>query len=769
TDSGTTGSGGTDSGNTDSGSTGSGNTDSGSTDSGSTGSGTFSMSSSSQQSLASGYIGLSISHTDSTTDFSSAAWTVAGLSEADYQWTIINSTSRELRLTAPETITSSQTVSVRAQIGNQSATTNVTFKPSFQYTQPSQPIALQHRHGSTPTFGSGVMWVYPTRVISNDDGSESATLYGFDQNGFLSEKIKLSVPEGVLSRYDISYPFFSRTSLDGQTRYMGFVAPIINDTDNVRVPAHEDFLWIAYDAASDTAEYAEFTIPPAHLKPGQWRYAHYGDYFVLFRPVFAQWAAPNTDNYRIDIQAIKISYEGQLLASKVFETNIENVGYPYGYMRYKYAPGYLGMAKHYNDLLINNIGNWEKDPAFAKTSVFQQNMWLVIDTETMTLKAPIWLEANKFKRSRYDEMPSLGLRMDYDYGPDIAFTPKAWNTHGSFNAINDDYLVADPGDRDFTEGGLDLTLAQDYQSAQLKSWGHLDLDQAPQSYEWQYQRTGNVYEVSRNDIDGSRQVQTRWKGNADMLYQAPVLDGPKNPTCSFYGAPYANIAQWQDGDCTKFQHYYGYKDNTLRMRDLLPEVYANWDPSYFFNVERNPDYGVEGSLTFEPHDQSTKTGQLYLIVDDQWHHPGCSVDIPYTPPQQPLLWRDEQVSVHREAIPNQANISVQVNRGVANVVLSPYQYRAPILCSDYKISLDQELTLYGNTAQSPTLRDARAVLHANYAATLDQGPANGQFDLETFRYTPNPGFVGTDRVKLLLDDTTGTQLVTLDFTVLAPP
>jgi hypothetical protein len=148
-----------------------------------------------------------------------------------------------------------------------------------------------------------------------------------------------------------------------------------------------------------------------------------------------------------------------------------------------------------------------------------------------------------------------------------------------------------------------------------------------------------------------------------------------------------------------------------------------------------------------------------MDLDAQFRHPGCTIDKPYEAPRFSIASMVESAGLSKTATPAVFSEDASTVSGSLTVQVTPYQYRAPILCSDYKISLDQTITVRRATEASRS--SVKPVLHWIYLRETLEAPADRTYDATSNSYMPNPGFVGSDTFKIRINDRSGEQDVTI--------
>ena len=209
------------------------------------------------------------------------------------------------------------------------------------------------------------------------------------------------------------------------------------------------------------------------------------------------------------------------------------------------------------------------------------------------------------------------------------------------------------------------------------------------------------------------------------------------------------------------------KYNVLHDEDYYADVHFNFG---YLDEDLSDKYSL--SYVYFPHSPHNVPGEIFslllrrsntvIYLDENGQHPGCTKPVDVVTETAELLVREMPVDIIKYPIPDESDLNVTVTSGEADVIITPYEYRAPVLCSEYKVNIDQIFSLQ-NSETRPSISPR---LDAVYERTLVEQPANGTYDVGKNKYTPDLGFEGKDMFKILIDDKTGdTQVVTIDVDV----
>jgi hypothetical protein len=377
----------------------------------------------------------------------------------------------------------------------------------------------------------------------------------------------------------------------------------------------------------------------------------------------------------------------------------------------------------------------------------------------MTLKRPFGVTADRFRRASYVDQPSLSF-YTYEWGWSLnASKTTAWQPSGGYR-INSGYLGYQAAN--INEGWYQAKLASDYSTISLTTYGNKTLDPTV-NYDFSFGLRGGEILTASKSTSTPNNTMISYLGNKGSLYQLPPLNAGSS-TCNLYWQLYGLFNY--GADCNKFESYYGFVASSseflVRELPLLSTFYLQYVNGIYDGLRI--DGGNVNSLRMN-YETSGANG-IDLDLNSEFMHPGCTVAKPsYTPPTISISSNIETASVEKVSAPALLTApAVTTTSGALTVTVTPFQLRAPVLCSQYKISLDQTLTMSRST--TATKRTVSPVLHSYYSRQQLTAPVSGTYDALTNKYSPNVGFTGMDTFKIQIDDTTGKQDVTVNVWVL---
>jgi hypothetical protein len=597
----------------------------------------------------------------------------------------------------------------------------------FAYLQTSYrlPLTHQHEHGA-PLFGEA-----PIATWGDNGQVEIVT---FDSNGWTNRKLKLDFEglqiNGIRQYEEQLWLPGSETSGSSLT-----LASSHKSLDRLA------FLSVDTDRAIGTYKFLDFDQAPGTY--GRWSAIDVSGGWLLARNVRTAQIGQTADYRRINVQVVKIDRSGQLLDQRIIETsNVPNFGQ--AQQLNNTSLGFVVLERHYNDVLISGFAN-SMQPAAGSALQAINSLWIPLDPSDMSIKAPFWIRSNRFTRVFAPGQAQLNLRSSPVSSQGSA---EAWLARGTFS-LNESYFSYQPDN--LNHGWLNLSLNADYTDLRLTSH---TLQTGPADYNWQYLTTGTQNIMARYSSPNSKQQQA-FVGDNLQFYSLPATEYDL-PACS----------TWQilgrfatSGNCNQFTSFYAQaEDGKLRVRKV-PEslaVFSVYDPRHDDPADTTPSIL---NLKYPQNDKS-----LMLDLDRNHRHPGCTTDRPYISSPQPVLSQTENVRLQATARPALRSAPVSQIAGRLQVTVTPYFYRAPILCSQYKVSLDQRLTVSRSNEFNRT--SVRPVLHPNYKRQQVSAPAYGSYDAANNLYSPQPNFSGIDRFIIRINDDTGEQDVTVEVRVL---
>ena len=594
----------------------------------------------------------------------------------------------------------------------------------FAYLQGSYRLPLTHQHDpGDPLFGDAPIATW------GDNGQ--AAIVTFDGNGWVNRKLSLD---------------FEGWQINGIRQYEEQLWLPDSETTGSNLALaypHKNldrlaFLSVDTDQATGTYKLLDFGQSPGSY--GRWSAIDTVGGWLLARSFRTAEMGQSAEYARINVQVVKIDRTGQVQASRTIETaNIPGFGHAQVFNTPNNLP-YLQLEKHFGDVLISGFASQMQ--AARGSSLSQINhLWIPLDVANMTLRAPFWIQAERFRRAQFNEQPDLNLN---DWS--APRTPTAWQGQGSFilSTGNANYSPSN-----LNQGWLRAKLSADYTNLSLTSHG---LQAGPTDYNWSFISQG-AQQTEARYRSFNTQEQFTFVGNLSEVKGLPVSK-VNFSTCSNQG----NGAFTYSNNCQQFDRFYALSEtNTLRVRTSP----AALNVTYVYNPRAyDPTDNAPSVLSLQyPATQKS----LSLDLDTQHRHPGCTTDRAFESPPIPVLSQAENASLQITQRPAVFTTSAFHTSGPLRVSVRPYHYRAPVLCSQYKISLDQRISVTRATDSQRT--SVQPVLHPHYGRQQITPPANGNYDATSNVYSPRPGFSGTDTFKVRINDKTGDQDVTIEVRV----
>jgi hypothetical protein len=595
----------------------------------------------------------------------------------------------------------------------------------FAYLQASYrlPLTHQHEHGD-PLFGDA-----PIATWGENGQAEIVT---FDGNGWAHRKLILDFEgwqiNGIRQYQDQLWLPESETASSGL-----YLAYPHKSLDRLA------FLSVDTDRSSGTYKLLDFGQVPGTY--GRWSAIDTVGGWLLARSFRTAQMGQSAEYSRINVQVVKIDRTGQVQASRTIETaNIPSFGHAQAFNSNNNLP-FIQLEKHFGDVLISGFASQMQ--AARGSSLSQINhLWIPIDVASMTLRAPFWIQAERFKQSQLNGQPDLNL-----YQSSTTGTPTAWQGQGSFvlSTGNANYSSSN-----LNQGWLRAQLSADYTSMSLTSHG---LQTGPTDYNWSFISKG-AQQTEAHYRSFNTQEQFTFVGNLSEFKALPVSK-VNFSTCSTPG----NGAFTFSSNCQQFDRFYALDaTNTLRVRTSP----AALNVSYVFDPRTYDPTDTTPSVLSLQYPSTQK--RLSVDLDTQYRHPGCTTDRVYDAPTFPVLRQPENASLQITQRPAVFTTSALQTSGPLRVSVRPYHYRAPVLCSQYKISLDQRISVARASDSQRT--SVQPVLHPHYIRQQISAPTNGSYNAASNVYSPRPGFSGTDTFKVRINDKTGEQDVTIEVRVL---
>jgi hypothetical protein len=640
--------------------------------------------------------------------------------------------SNQLRVSIPAPMNyESYEVTVTALADGKTSTRLIRFWPQFQYREASYRLPLTHEHETSEhLYGEGLYL---------NDADSTINFNGFDSNGWVNRRIKVDfngyMIDGVLA-YDASDILGSSRYDPARRKYY------------LSMPhkSQDKLAFLSLDESNLSGTYKVIDFGMAAGTYGKWTVIYLADQWLIARTVLNSQAGESPSYRRRDVQVFKLDYTGNVIDGRTIATsNIPDFGYSQSYI----AGGIpslppLRLERHYGDVLISGLSF---EPVFPNTLTYVSSLWIPLEPATMSLRNPFWIRADRFKRAAYNEQPSINLA-SYEWGRIInSDSSKPWQPTGSFFVTSN---LANYVSSDINEGWLKGDLNQNYSAFELVRFGSKSLD-TTSSLDYNWQIEGSLL----NAYKGTSSPNTfrSYVGTTSTLYGLPFLNA---------GSGACNLNQSNgkfnySTNCEKFDSYYIFQPSgQLSVRGVPDALWVEY-------AGLNSYFGTSNGSLFLGHPDSS--WGLSLDLDGDMHHPGCTSPRSYVPPTLPVTTSTEAVSLVRTTAPASPRLEGTTTiSGALNVSVTPFQYRAPVLCSNYKISLDQNLTMSRSSNSSRS--EISPVLHSIYSRQQIVAPVNGSYDALTNKYSPNPGFVGTDTFRIRISDRTGQQEVLISVRVL---
>ncbi len=598
----------------------------------------------------------------------------------------------------------------------------------FKWAAPSYALALNHQHDVPATLSADQATAFnlaPGKILDIED-----------QNGWLSSQMKISF-EGSHVNGAFQYPERIDTGNRTQKLGVGLTALFAH--------AREDrllFVNMQSGYAPQTYRLHAFNLPQGSWGP--WSALDIGDGWLLARAVLNGVRGLNSRYSRFDVQVIRLDRMGQLLGSqRVGSSNVPDFGYTQVTGGAAALPR-ITLDRHFDDALLSvPAGNWQADGNNPLISV--NALWLPLDARSLVVKAPFWVKSDRFKRAAYEEQPQWSMLARPNGVAASSFA--AWSPRGAFSAL--------PNYTNFSsayirQGWLHGTLSADYQNFSLMAYG---LNKEPASTDLQNHWVGDMQTEALQWLNArsSRRVLV---GNVNQMYALSDVARP-TPACELaMGSGRLAVSS----DCARYDSFYAQQSGSGVLARNVPaatSVLSVTDP-------RNQNSQGMGSSSLNLALPGTAQ-TLSLALNDQQRHPGCTTDRTVQATPVPVISAQETSVVVTTQRPAQSEMIGQSWGGALEVTLVPYHYRAPVLCSQYKVSLDQQLVVSRSTSSQPSA--VAPVLHPVYSRQLVTAPENGVYDAEKNIYRPFAGFVGSDSFRLLISDKTGQQEVQVVVTV----
>ena len=595
---------------------------------------------------------------------------------------------------------------------------------SYAYLEPSYRLALTHQHGDdTVLFGQSL-------VLNNDEGLYPE-FHAFDSNDWVRQKVTVDFEGWLINGVrQFDRPMWL-SDLHLNTPGKAYAAYAHQSQDKLV------FLSMDAQSRSGTYQLIDFRQPAGQY--GSWSAIGIEGGWLLARMVRTAQAGTG-GQFRLNVQVVKLDTTGRVAANRWVETaNIP--GFGFAQSDSSYIP-FVELQKHFNDILISGFAQGMQ-PAIGNPLQSIQALWLAMDPNSLSLRRSFWLQADRFTRAGYNEQPQLNL---WAWGTEGSAVARAWESVGTFQTTSGFNAYKDTA---INQGWLRGSLSADYSSFSLTAYGlraGAPTDNVAH-YWWAPQQVQLDVRLPNNNTG-------TLVGNTSRVYPLPESQQPRSDCAGTAGFGRFGLSS----DCRRFDSFYVFNASESMVVRNVPaslSVMSVWNSAAFgITTESN-------RVLYLRQPNSDKGVSLDLNPD--YHHPGCTTPRTYTAPATPVLSSPEVTHVRSTELPAVMNAGFNQQGGALRVKVTPYQYRAPVLCSQYKVSLDQRLTLPRATDSQPT--SAQPILHSAYNRQVLAAPTNGSYDAATNTYRPRTGFTGTDTLRLRISDGTGEQDVQVQLRV----
>lgn len=524
--------------------------------------------------------------------------------------------------------------------------------------------------------------------------------YLYDENNFVKNKISLLLPSNILEKY-----YIGQLWPDFYTENNKIVTLKAEGDANVGCgffTETQSLLFMELDIVSEKVSYKEYSLPNY-----QYPFIDYPNYNYSCTHVLA------FDGFFVALRSIEnVDSQNRPQIGELTSMFIEAIKINFNGVLLEtkviethdfesyLRPAYLKIFSHYDDILIQ-----------------VHDQYYVLDSENFSFRESFGIQVNGSEIFPY--FWTSHIWGTYNVG-------KPFRGFGDFAGDSTDFSHLDEKFH-FTSGAYFFELDPDYNGGTYTAW--------------------NVYDGSDYASEVSSYIL-----NGRIAKQALFTDTSSEIVTTYNGISGPELFEVeQDIDYyADFELNFSYlDDDLLQSYNLLTDHFPK--SMYIYAGE---------TLPLNLSERNEAIPLLYL--DQNGQHPGCTQPISINPLTVEVLERDEPVEILKYPIPDESDLNVTVTSGEADVIITPYEYRAPVLCSEYKVNIDQIFSLQ-NSDTRPSISPR---LDAVYERTLVEQPANGTYDVGKNKYTPDLGFKGKDMFKILIDDKTGdTQIVTIDVDV----
>ena len=517
----------------------------------------------------------------------------------------------------------------------------------------------------------------------------------------------------------------------------------------------DDLLFISLDLARESVSYANIHPPPypsAEATKSNWSSVLLPDGVVLARRIYTgeQVFDQHEDIEKIDIQLLKISYNGAITGAKVVQTSdIQNEGF--------YRSRIPQLANHtgpwlerFNDDVILNIGR-ETFESYEGPPVHPFSR-LAFSGEDLEL-----LDAFQIQADDYDlgsGMFDAAIRGWIHSLPPIQSSDQDWRPSKILKKREDD------GDQTtWLLGEARGSLREGLETIEIP-WTRVEAADFGGGLQ-QVIGGGEVPRITNRNDDADE----RWifaSGSFKRLPDTPRTDGQICGGTAVY--------EHMTTDCV-FRSIHGFDGAgqlavgtiTFEDRDVgLDQVRALGEHGQ--PAELPPNRAIVS--TKRPENADNPGISRRLTLDDDLTHSGCVVDASpqKKEPNIPATTvREDVAEVVRATAPETIEqTDYHVSHGHGDVKAFPHEgRRQPVLCSDYEVSMDRRVRVTGSLE---IIRPGGTTLTYEVKTILEE-PENGSLCIgcrggsSAVEYTPDQGFTGHDEFEVLVRGDTGEQRV----------
>jgi hypothetical protein len=574
---------------------------------------------------------------------------------------------------------------------------------AFQYKQEAEKLTVNHFHAKPWPLSRDINYVSPMSK-NRSVGME----YLYDENNFVKNKISFLLPSNILEKYNIgqSWPDFYAGNNKIVTLKTSHGSDSGRSCDSSSITSHDNpsLLFLQVDKSSEKIFYHEYSLPNTTYFP--------------------------SDSYPVRSRCFEIlAFDGFFVALRLvvpFDSSTP-------------SPPFEQLSSVAIEAIKIDFNGVLLESKVIVTHNFQSTYNSNLTTELYTHYDDIIIRSY----DHYYVLDSTEFSFREPFGMKVnglEFFPRFWHSSiwgtynegqpfrgfGHYNSDLQDLSHLEEKFR-FKSGEYSFELDSDYNGGTYTAWNV-------------YDNGDYASEVYSNILNGNLAKEALFTDHSSGI--ATTYNGISGP--ELYKVK-RDMDYYAD-----FEFNFGYLDDDLMQSyNLLTDHFPK--SMYIYAGENLP-------LNLSEKNE----GVPLLYLDQNGQHPGCTKPISINPETVQVVEREEPVEIIKYPIPDESHLNVNVSSGEADIILTPYEYRAPVLCSDYKVNMDQIFSLQ-NSETRPFISPR---LHSAYERTLFEQPENGTYDVVQNTYTPDLGFEGKDMFKILIDDNTGdTQIVTIDVDV----